>query len=242
MELTGKSAIVTGGSRGIGRAIVLALAGEGANCAVVYRSSSKEAEKCADEARKLGVEARTYQADVADRMQVRRMVETVRKDFGRIDVLVNNAGVTSEDHAIEGLTDHEWDRVLRTNLTGAFYCIQESLQDLRTGGGVVVSMSSIAGRMGGTIGCNYAASKAGIIGLTQALATELAPDVRFNAVAPGPVDTDLISREVKERLGALSPLGRIASPEEIAHTVVYLAENDYVNGEVINVNAGRYMN
>ena len=242
MELTGKSAIVTGGSRGIGRAIVLALAGKGANCAVVYRSSAKEAEECADKARKLGVEVRTYQADVADRMQVRRMVETVRKDFGRIDVLVNNAGVTSEDHAIEGLTDHEWDRVLRTNLTGAFYCIQESLQDLRTGGGVVVSMSSIAGRMGGTIGCNYAASKAGIIGLTQALATELAPDVRFNAVAPGPVDTDLISREVKERLGALSPLGRIASPEEIAHTVVYLAENDYVNGEVINVNAGRYMN
>jgi len=242
MELTGKSAIVTGGSRGIGRAIVLALAGKGANCAVVYRSSAKAAEESADKARKLGVEVRTYQADVADRMQVRRMVETVRKDFGRIDVLVNNAGVTSEDHAIEGLTDHEWDRVLRTNLTGAFYCIQESLQDLRTGGGVVVSMSSIAGRMGGTIGCNYAASKAGIIGLTQALATELAPDVRFNAVAPGPVDTDLISREVKERLGTLSPLGRIAGPEEIAHTVVFLAENNYVNGEVINVNAGRYMN
>lgn len=134
------------------------------------------------------------------------------------------------------------DRILQTNLTGAFYCIQESLQDLRSGGGVVVSMSSIAGRMGGTIGCNYAASKAGIIGLTQALATELAPDVRFNAVAPGPVDTDLISPEVKERLGALSPLGRIAGPEEIARAVVYLAENDYVNGEVINVNAGRYMN
>jgi 3-oxoacyl-[acyl-carrier protein] reductase len=249
MEVTGKTAVVTGGNRGIGRAIVLALAEKGANCAVVYRSGEKEAEECAAEARKLNVEARrlggdarTYQADVADRLQVRRMVEAVRKDFGGIDVLVNNAGVLSDDFAVARLTDAEWDRVLQVNLTGTFYCIQESLESLRSRSGVVISMSSIAGRMGGKVGCNYAASKAGIIGLTQALATELAPDVRFNAVAPGPVDTELISQEVKESLGALSPLGRIASPEEIAHTVVFLAENEYINGEVININAGRYMN
>ncbi len=242
MEITGKTAVVTGGNRGIGRAIVLALAEKGANCAVVYRSGEKEAEACAAAAQELGVSGRIYRADVADRLQVRRMVEAVKRDFGSIDILVNNAGVLSDDFAVARLTDAEWDRVLQVNLTGTFYCIQESLENLRSCSGVVISMSSIAGRMGGKVGCNYAASKAGIIGLTQALATELAPDVRFNAVAPGPVDTGLIGPEVKEKLAALSPLDRVASPEEIAHTVVFLAENEYINGEVININAGRYMN
>ncbi|MCF7928188.1 MAG: 3-oxoacyl-ACP reductase FabG [Spirochaetales bacterium] len=241
MDLKGKTAIVTGGNRGIGRAIVEALSEKGANCAVVYRSGVKEAEASAEAARRKGVEVRIYQTDVADRRQVRLLVDTVRKDFGGIDVLINNAGVSSADHAIDRLTDEEWDRVLQTNLTGAFYCIQESLDDLRSAGGVVVSTSSIAGKMGGTIGSNYAASKAGLIGLTFALATELAPDVRLNAVAPGPVDTDLISPEVKKKLSSMNPFGRIAKPEEIAHTVIYLAENDYVTGEVVDVNAGRYM-
>ena len=135
----------------------------------------------------------------------------------------------------------EWNDVLHVNLTGIFYCCKAAARELKKGHGKIVNISSIAGKMGGTIGCHYAASKAGVIGMTFALATELAPEVTVNAIAPGPVDTDLISPEKKKELSMKTPFGRIASPEEIAHTVVYLIENDYVSGEVIDVNAGRYM-
>ena len=129
--------------------------------------------------------------------------------------------------------------MIDVNLSGTFNCCKAVVPHMTKG--KIVNISSIAGKMGGTIGCHYAASKAGVIGLTFSLATELAPDITVNAVAPGPVDTDLLSPQVKKKLSQMTPFGRIAKPEEIAHTVIFLLENDYVSGEVIDVNAGRYM-
>lgn len=241
MELRGKVALVTGGNRGIGRAISIALAEKGADVAVNYRRNRESAEEVVDLLSALGVRAMAIQADVSDYGQVEAMVDAVVKSFGRLDILVNNAGITGEHVKLSEIPLEEWDRILDVNLKGVFNCCKAAEPFLRQAKGKIVNMSSVAGKMGGTIGSHYAASKAGIIGLTFALASELAPDVMVNAVAPGPVDTDLISPEVKRRLASIIPLGRIATPEEIAHAVIFLLENDYVTGEVVDVNAGRYM-
>ena len=241
MELRGKVALVTGGNRGIGRAISIALAEKGADVAVNYRRNRESAEEVVDLLSALGVRAMAIQADVSDYGQVEAMVDAVVKSFGRLDILVNNAGITGEHVKLREIPLEEWDRILDVNLKGVFNCCKAAEPFLRQAKGKIVNMSSVAGKMGGTIGSHYAASKAGIIGLTFALASELAPDVMVNAVAPGPVDTDLISPEVKRRLASIIPLGRIATPEEIAHAVIFLLENDYVTGEVVDVNAGRYM-
>ena len=241
MELRGKVALVTGGNRGIGRAISIALAEKGADVAVNYRRNRESAEEVVDLLSALGVRAMAIQADVSDYGQVEAMVDAVVKSFGRLDILVNNAGITGEHVKLSEIPIEEWDRILDVNLKGVFNCCKAAEPFLRQAKGKIVNMSSVAGKMGGTIGSHYAASKAGIIGLTFALASELAPDVMVNAVAPGPVDTDLISPEVKRRLASIIPLGRIATPEEIAHAVIFLLENDYVTGEVVDVNAGRYM-
>lgn len=241
MELRGKVALVTGGNRGIGRAISIALAEKGADVAVNYRRNRESAEEVVDLLIALGVRAMAIQADVSDYGQVEAMVDAVVKSFGRLDILVNNAGITGEHVKLREIPLEEWDRILDVNLKGVFNCCKAAEPFLRQAKGKIVNMSSVAGKMGGTIGSHYAASKAGIIGLTFALASELAPDVMVNAVAPGPVDTDLISPEVKRRLASIIPLGRIATPKEIAHAVIFLLENDYVTGEVVDVNAGRYM-
>ncbi len=241
MDLRGKVALVTGGNRGIGRAISIALAEKGADVAVNYRRNRESAEEVVDLLSALGVRAIAIQADVSDYGQVEAMVDAVVKSFGRLDILVNNAGITGEHVKLREIPLEEWDRILDVNLKGVFNCCKAAEPFLRQAKGKIVNMSSVAGKMGGTIGSHYAASKAGIIGLTFALASELAPDVMVNAVAPGPVDTDLISPEVKRRLASIIPLGRIATPEEIAHAVIFLLENDYVTGEVVDVNAGRYM-
>ncbi len=241
MELRGKVALVTGGNRGIGRAISIALAEKGADVAVNYRRNRESAEEVVDLLSALGVRAMAIQADVSDYGQVEAMVDAVVKSFGRLDILVNNAGITGEHVKLREIPLEEWDRILDVNLKGVFNCCKAAEPFLRQAKGKIVNMSSVAGKMGGTIGSHYAASKAGIVGLTFALASELAPDVMVNAVAPGPVDTDLISPEVKRRLASIIPLGRIATPEEIAHAVIFLLENDYVTGEVVDVNAGRYM-
>ena len=241
MELKGKVALVTGGNRGIGRAISIALAEKGADVAVNYHRSKQSAEEVVSMLSALGVRAMPIQADVSDYAQVEAMVDAVVKSFGRLDILVNNAGITGEHVKLSEIPIEEWNRILDVNLKGVFNCCKAAEPFLRRAKGKIVNMSSVAGKMGGTIGSHYAASKAGIIGLTFALASELAPDVMVNAVAPGPVDTDLISPEVKKRLASIIPLGRIATPEEIAHAVIFLLENDYVTGEVVDVNAGRYM-
>jgi len=241
MQLEGKNALVTGGNEGIGRAIVLALATKGVNVAFCYFKNKKKADETIKLLKSSKTSSMMLQADVREFGQVEDMVERVRQKFGKIDILVNNAGISGPNHGIDDISLDEWNNILDVNLTGVFNCCKSAKAELVENNGKIVNISSIAGKMGGTIGCHYAASKAGVIGLTFALATELAPHVTVNAVAPGPVDTDLLSADVKNKLSKQTPFGRIAKPEEIAHSVIYLLENDYVSGEVVDVNGGRYM-
>lgn len=241
MQLKGKNAIVTGGNRGIGKAISLALGDKGVNVAVCFHKGKEKAEEVAQELKAKNVNSLQIQVDVRDFGQVKNMIDIIKESFGTIDILVNNAGISGQNSAIGNIDIEEWKEVINVNLTGVFNCCKVAEKELRKNNGKIVNISSIAGKMGGTIGCHYGASKAGVIGLTFALASELAPQVTVNAVAPGPVDTELLSQETKKRLSAQTPFGRIAKPEEIAHTVIYLLENDYISGEVVDVNAGRYM-
>lgn len=241
MELKGKNALITGGGRGIGRAVSLALAEKGANVAVHFHKNVEAADLTIKKIMNKGLKAGKFQADVRDFSQVLSMMKTVKKRMGRAHILVNNAGLSGAHTSLLAIEEAEWREVLDVNLTGAFNCCRAAFLEFRKDLKKIVNISSIAGKMGGTIGCHYAASKAGVIGMTFALAQELAPDVWVNAVAPGPVDTGLLSPEKKEILSRATPFGRIARPEEIAHTVIYLLENDYVSGEVVDVNAGRHM-
>ncbi|ASJ06925.1 SDR family NAD(P)-dependent oxidoreductase [Thermococcus pacificus] len=239
MELAGKVALVTGAGRGIGRAIAVALARKGANVAVNYAHSAEGAWKTVELCRSHGVDAIAVKADVSNREEVRKMVEEVVGHFGRIDILVNNAGILGKALRPMEVTDEDWDAVLGVNLKGAFIVTQEVLRYMKKG--KIVNIASIAGKDGGTVGPHYAASKGGLIALTFNLARHLAPDILVNAVAPGPVDTELISPDIKEKLKKLSLTGEIAKPEEIAHAVIFLLENDHITGELIDVNGGRLM-
>lgn len=241
MQLEGKNAIVTGGNRGIGRTVVLALADKGANVAFCFEKQEKQAQGVIDELKKEEVQSFNMRIDVTDFEQVKDMVELTKRKFGSVDIVVNNAGRSGEHRLVKDIKIEEWKHIIDVNLTGVFNCCKAAASELKKNRGKIVNISSIAGKTGGTIGCHYGASKAGVIGLTFALATEFAPDVNVNAVAPGPVDTELISSETKQILSKKTPFGRIARPEEIAHTVIYLLENDYVSGEVVDVNAARYM-
>lgn len=239
MELTGKVALITGASRGIGRAIAVALAQKGANVVINYAHNEEEAEKTQEMCKAYGVETLIVRADVSNRNEVRKMVETVIEKFGRIDILINNAGILGNAITPMEITEEEWDRVININLKGAFLVTQEVLKHMKKG--KIVNIASIAGKDGGTVGAHYAASKGGLIALTFNLARHLAPNILVNAVAPGPVDTDLISPEIKEKLRKLSLTGEIAKPEDVAHAVVFLLENDHITGELIDVNGGRLM-
>ncbi len=241
MQLNSKNALITGGDKGIGRAIAIALANKGVNVAFCFYKDKTKAEETIELLKEYNVQTLNVQSDVRDFNQVKDMMELVKEKFGKIDILVNNAGISGSNSAINNICVDEWKDVIDVNLSGVFNCCKAAKNELVKNNGKIVNISSIAGKMGGTIGCHYAASKAGVIGLTFALATELAPSVTVNAVAPGPVDTDLLSTDVKNKLSKQTPFGRIAKPEEIAQTVIYLLENDYVSGEVIDVNAGRYM-
>ncbi len=234
-----KVALVTGGDRGIGRAISLALAKKGYAVAINYRKNKDKAEETMKMIEEMGGKAMIVKFDVSKRDEVREGVKKIIDEFGRIDVLINNAGILGKNSKFEEIEDEDWDNVLNTNLKGAFIVTQEVTKYMKKG--KIVNIASIAGRNGGTVGVHYAASKAGIIGLTFALASQLAPNILVNGVAPGPVDTELLSEEKKRELSKLTPLGRVARPEEIAHAVIFLLENDYVNGTIIDVNGGRYM-
>ncbi len=241
MEIKGKNALITGASRGIGRAIALSLAVKGANIGINYRARKTDAEQVKNEVLKAGVQAEIFKADVSKRDEVERMVREFVEKFGQIDILVNNAGVFPDHFTTFEITEEEWDWLMDINLKGAFLVTKAALPHIPDGG-KIVNISSIAGKMGGVAGVHYAASKAGLIGFTFALASELAPrKITVNAVAPGPVDTEMIPDDVKDRLAKITPIGRIATPEEIAHVVVFLIENDYVDGEVVDINGARYM-
>ena len=187
----------------------------------------------------LGVETFVVKADVSSRNDVKSMVNKVVEKFGGIDILINNAGILGKGIKPEEINDDDWDRVIGVNLTGTFFVTQEVIRYMKRG--KIVNIASIAGKDGGTVGVHYAASKGGLIALTFNLAKHLAPNIQVNAIAPGPVKTDLIPRDILDNLKSLSLTRDIAKPEEIAHTVIFLLENDHITGEVIDVNGGRLM-
>ncbi len=247
MRFSGKTAIVTGASRGIGRAIAVTLAGEGANVVVNYNARRDAADEVADAVRGFGVEALVVQADVGHANDVDRLVSTALDQFKRIDVLVNNAGIT-RDTLIMRMSEDDWDAVISTNLKSAFLMTKAVLRPmLRQRGGRIVNITSISGVMGNVGQANYSASKAGMIGLTRSTAREVASrNITCNAVAAGVVDTDIwqgVPDAAIDALLQLVPLGRKGTPEDIAAAVAFLASDAaaYITGQVLNVDGGMVM-
>ncbi|BBL17601.1 TPA: 3-oxoacyl-[acyl-carrier-protein] reductase [Staphylococcus aureus] len=242
-----KSALVTGASRGIGRSIALQLAEEGYNVAVNYAGSKEKAEAVVEEIKAKGVDSFAIQANVADADEVKAMIKEVVSQFGSLDVLVNNAGIT-RDNLLMRMKEQEWDDVIDTNLKGVFNCIQKATpQMLRQRSGAIINLSSVVGAVGNPGQANYVATKAGVIGLTKSAARELASrGITVNAVAPGFIVsdmTDALSDEVKEQMLTQIPLARFGQDTDIANTVAFLASDKakYITGQTIHVNGGMYM-
>ncbi|HEJ8481167.1 TPA: 3-oxoacyl-[acyl-carrier-protein] reductase [Staphylococcus aureus] len=242
-----KSALVTGASRGIGRSIALQLAEEGYNVAVNYAGSKEKAEAVVEEIKAKGVDSFAIQANVADADEVKAMIKQVVSQFGSLDVLVNNAGIT-RDNLLMRMKEQEWDDVIDTNLKGVFNCIQKATpQMLRQRSGAIINLSSVVGAVGNPGQANYVATKAGVIGLTKSAARELASrGITVNAVAPGFIVsdmTDALSDELKEQMLTQIPLARFGQDTDIANTVAFLASDKakYITGQTIHVNGGMYM-
>jgi 3-oxoacyl-[acyl-carrier protein] reductase len=246
MRFEDQVAIVTGAGRGIGRAIALRLASEGARVACVSRTQ-QNAQNVADEINAPRLAAKAYAVDVADHAAVQKVGSQILNDFGRADILVNNAGVRRDALAMR-MSVEDWDAVIGTNLRGAFSFTQAIVRAMtKQRSGRIINISSVIGLMGNAGQTNYAASKAGLIGFTKSLARELASrNITVNAVAPGFVTTDMtaaLSDEIKNTIHAKIPLGRTATPEEIANAVVFLAsaEAGYITGQVLCVDGGIVM-
>ncbi|HJE83806.1 3-oxoacyl-[acyl-carrier-protein] reductase [Megasphaera stantonii] len=247
MLLTDKTAVVTGGSRGIGRAIAVALAAEGAKVAVIYAGNAAAAEETLSLIKEQGGEAVAMQCDVADDAAVSDMINAVKEQFGSVDILVNNAGIT-RDGLLMRMKEGDWQAVLDTNLTGVFHCTKAVTKlMMKQRSGAIINITSVVGQTGNAGQANYAAAKAGMIGFTKSVAKELASrGIRVNAVAPGCIDTDMtavLSDAVKEDMLKSIPLGRVAQPEEVAKAVVFLASDNasYITGQVLNVDGGMVM-
>ena len=247
MKLKGRTALVTGGSRGIGRAVAIALADEGADVAINYVSSETAARDVAEHIKKMGRRAMLAQADVSDYPDTFRMAQDVVREFGHLDILVNNAGINS-DKTFTKMDHASWRKVLGTNLDGVFNCTKVFVdQMLSQGYGRVVNMTSVIGQIGNFGQANYAASKAGVAAFTKSLAKELAgKGVTVNAVAPGFIETEMVASipdKVKERLLAQIPLHRFGTAEEVARAVVYIvsSDGDYITGAELSINGGLLM-
>jgi 3-oxoacyl-[acyl-carrier protein] reductase len=247
MRFENQVAVVTGSGRGIGHAIAVRLAKEGARVASVSRTEAN-AQKTADEINAARADAaKAYAVDVADQAAVQKAAEQIFADFGRVDILVNNAGVTRDGLSMR-MSMEDWDTVLNTNLKGAFNFIQALMRPMiKQRSGRIINISSIAGLIGNAGQANYAASKAGLIGLTKTLARELASrGITVNAVAPGLIETDMttvLSEEIRQNILKNVPLGKLGEPEDIAGAVAYLAsaEAKYITGQVLTVDGGMVM-
>ena len=245
--LAGKRALVTGGSRGIGKAVSLLLAEAGAAVAVNFQHSAEAADEVCRMARGLGVDARCYQANVACEEDALAMMDAVDKDFGAVDILVNNAGIT-RDKSFLKMTRGMWDEVLGVNLNGVFNVTRRALPAMvESGWGRVINMTSIVGQTGNFGQANYAVTKGGLIAFTMTLAREVArKGVTVNAVAPGFIETDMtkdLSEAALAVVTSMTPLARLGKPEEVAAAVLFLAspQASYITGQVIPVNGGMYM-
>ncbi len=244
MKLKNKVALVTGASRGIGRATVLALAKEGCNVVVNYNSSEEKAKEVAEEIKKIGKEALLVKADVSDETQVKSMIKETIDNFGRIDILVNNAGIVFDDPVFERPIE-QWKRTMDVNLLGVFLCSKYTTEHmLKQGNGKIINVSSTSGLSEFSPDVmDYDASKAGVNVLTKDLAKKLAPTIQVNGVAPGWVDTemnkDLSNEFIEEKIKNIC-LGRVANPEEIASVIVFLASDNasYITGSIIKVDGG----
>ena len=245
-RLDGKTALVTGGSRGIGRAIVVELAREGARVALNYQASDAKAKAVADEVAAFGGAVMLVKANVANASEARAMVKQVADEFGRLDVLVNNAGIT-RDSSLKKMSDEQWDEVVKTNLGGYFYCTSAAIPVMTEQKfGRIINISSMNGQIAAFGQANYSASKGGIIAFTKTAALELARSgITVNTVSPGFTDTDMfaeVPEKIQEQIKGRIPLGRFGKPEEVAKAVVFLAvDGDYITGQQINVNGGAYM-
>ena len=244
MSLTGKCALVTGASRGIGRAIAVALAKNGADVAINYAGNEEAAKQTEDICAAYGVNTLVVRADVANAEECKAMIELVKERFGKIDILVNNAGIT-RDKLMIGMSEADFMEVIDTNLKGSFLCMQMvSKLMIKQRYGRIINLSSVVGIHGNVGQVNYAASKAGVIGMTKSAAKELASrNITVNAVAPGMIETDMtavIPEKAKEAMMATIPAGRAGKPEEIADTVAFLASDKaaYITGQVISVDGG----
>ena len=245
IDLSGKSALVTGGSRGIGRACCEALARAGARVAVNYRVEKPQADELVKRIRAGGGEAYALSADVSRREEAEMMVEDAVTRFGRLDILVNNAGIW-KGVPIEEMSDLEWNEMLGVNLTGCLHMIRACVPHLRAAGaGRIINISSTAGQRGEAFHSHYAATKGALISLTKSLAVELAPDgILTNCVAPGWVETDMARPTLQgqdgEAITGTIPIGRVGRPEEIAGAVLFLASDlaTFINGEILNANGG----
>jgi acetoacetyl-CoA reductase/3-oxoacyl-[acyl-carrier protein] reductase len=245
-RLDGKTALVTGGSRGIGRAIAVELAREGAKVAVNYQSNDEKAKEVTYDIGKFGGSCVLAKANLADPKEARAMVQRVAEQFGHLDVLVNNAGIT-RDKMLTKMTDEEWVEVIQTNLNAVFFCTSAAIPYMAAQSyGRIINIGSMNGQVPAIGQANYSASKGGIIAFTRTAAMELArSNITVNVIAPGYTDTDMFARvpaNLQAQIRARIPLNRFAQPEEMAKAVIYLvADGDYVTGQTISINGGAFM-